>query len=46
VPLDRAGPAYWTGRASALGSGRWELALTLRAGDGRPQTVKQPIDVR
>ncbi|KDN19208.1 copper resistance CopC family protein [Amycolatopsis rifamycinica] len=46
VPLDRAGPGYWTGRASALGPGRWELALTLRAGDGRTQTVKQPIDVR
>ncbi|VVJ17486.1 Uncharacterised protein [Amycolatopsis camponoti] len=46
VPLDRAGSGYWTGQASALGPGRWELALTLRAGDGRTQTVKQPIDVR
>ncbi|WP_410675291.1 copper resistance protein CopC [Amycolatopsis sp. cmx-4-68] len=46
VPLDRAGSGYWTGRASALGPGRWELALTLRAGDGRPHTVRQPIDVR
>ncbi|WP_436393837.1 copper resistance CopC family protein [Amycolatopsis sp. MEPSY49] len=46
VPLDRAGSGYWTGRAGAPGPGRWELALTLRAGDGRTQTVKQPIDVR
>ncbi len=46
VPLDHAGPGYWTGRASAPGPGRWELALTLRAGDGRTRTVKQPIDVR
>ncbi|WP_372671155.1 copper resistance CopC family protein [Amycolatopsis kentuckyensis] len=46
VPLDRAGAGYWTGQASAAGPGRWELALTLRAGDGRTQTVKQPIDVR
>jgi copper transport protein len=46
VPLDRAGTAYWTGRASSLGPGRWELVLTLRAGDGRTQTVKQSIDMR
>ncbi len=46
VPLDRAGTAYWTGWGSAPGPGRWELALTLRAGDGPAQTVKQPIDVR
>lgn len=46
VPLERAGTAYWTGQASTPGPGRWELALTVRADDGRTQTVKQPIDVR
>jgi copper transport protein len=46
VPLDRAGSGYWTGQVNALGPGRWELALTLRAGDGRTHMVKQPIDVR
>ncbi|WP_439382831.1 copper resistance CopC family protein [Amycolatopsis lexingtonensis] len=46
VPLDRAGSGYWAGQASTLGPGRSDLALTLRTGDGRTQTVKQPIDVR
>ncbi|MEV6823554.1 copper resistance CopC family protein [Amycolatopsis sp. NPDC051102] len=46
VPLERAGSGYWTGQASAPGSGRSELALTLRAGDGSTRTVKQAIDVR
>ncbi|WP_284739990.1 copper resistance CopC family protein [Amycolatopsis sp. RTGN1] len=46
LPLDHAGTGYWTGQATVPGSGRWELALTLRAGDGSTHTVKQPIDVR
>ncbi|WIX98856.1 copper resistance protein CopC [Amycolatopsis mongoliensis] len=46
VPVDRAGPGYWTGQATVPEPGRWDLALTLRAADGSTQTVKQPIDVR
>jgi copper transport protein len=46
LPVNRAGTGYWTGQATVPEPGRWELALTLRAGDGSTQTVKQPIDVR
>ncbi|EWC61103.1 Copper resistance protein CopC [Actinokineospora spheciospongiae] len=46
VPLDRAGPGHWTGRATVPERGRWQLALTLRAADGSTHTVGQPIDVR
>ncbi|WP_370967154.1 copper resistance protein CopC [Amycolatopsis sp. cg9] len=46
VPLDHAGTGYWTGWATVPERGRWELALTLRAGDGSTRTVTQPIDVR
>jgi copper transport protein len=44
--MNHAGTGYWTGEATVPEPGRWELALTLRAGDGSTQTVKQPIDVR
>jgi copper transport protein len=46
LPVSHAGTGYWTGQATVPEPGRWELALTLRAGDGSTQTVKQPIDVR
>ncbi|MFI5586218.1 copper resistance protein CopC [Amycolatopsis sp. NPDC051758] len=46
LPVNQAGTGYWTGQATVPAPGRWELALTLRAGDGSTQTVKQPIDVR
>jgi copper transport protein len=46
LAVDHPGTGYWTGQATVPEPGRWELALTLRAGDGSTQTVKQPIDVR
>jgi copper transport protein len=46
LAVHRAGTGYWTGEATVPERGRWELALTLRAGDGSAQTIKQPIDVR
>jgi len=46
LPVNRAESGYWTGQATVPEPGRWELALTLRAGDGSTHTVKQPIDVR
>ncbi|MEV4142589.1 copper resistance CopC family protein [Amycolatopsis sp. NPDC049691] len=46
VSLDPAGTGYWAGRAAVPERGRWELTLTLRAGDGSTRTVKQALDVR
>ena len=34
LPVNHAGTGYWTGQATVPEPGRWELALTLRAGDG------------
>lgn len=46
VQLSHAGPGYSLGSATVPTRGQWELALTLRAGDGSRQTVTQPLDVR
>lgn len=46
MPLSHEGTGYLAGSATVPEHGTWELALTLRAGDGGTQTLTQPIDVR